>query len=335
MLGREPRIQPPALDAYSDFPLYNTKAVVHQTGVPAPTLRAWERRYGILTPRRAENDYRLYSERDIVLVLWLREQVEAGLTISQAIALLRAVEPVRRRTRRSRPLTQSDAAQEPVQLQQSGGVAMAELRASLLKAISRLDEQAANDAIRQALAVYPVEEVCIALITEALDDVGRRWEEGLLGVTCEHFATGILRAQLESLFRSAPAPVEGPLALVGCAPGEMHEMGALIVALFLRRGGVRVAYLGQSVEPNDLLAMIDNVHPACVALSAASRVSAETLALLGARIAETRKPAPFFCFGGRAFAVSPELAERVPGVYLDGDARRASLTIKKRLANAC
>src|SRR5215472_17519958 len=102
MLGREPRIQPPVLDTYSDLPLYNTKAVVHHTGVPAPTLRAWERRYGILSPRRGENDYRLYSERDMILVGWLRERVENGMTISQAIALMRTIEPARRRSRRAR-----------------------------------------------------------------------------------------------------------------------------------------------------------------------------------------------------------------------------------------
>src|SRR5215469_4733130 len=102
MLGREPRVQPPLLEAYSDMPLYNTKAVVHQTGVPAPTLRAWERRYAILTPRRGDNDYRLYSERDIILVAWLRERVDSGMTISQAIALLRSLAPARRRGRRGR-----------------------------------------------------------------------------------------------------------------------------------------------------------------------------------------------------------------------------------------
>ena len=59
MIGREPRVQPPVLDLYSDMPLYNTKSVVHHTGVPAPTLRAWERRYGILSPRRSDNDYRV------------------------------------------------------------------------------------------------------------------------------------------------------------------------------------------------------------------------------------------------------------------------------------
>src|SRR5258707_15109604 len=86
MVAREPRVQPPILEAYSERPLFNTKAVGHQTGVPPPTLRAWERRYGILSPRRGENDYQLYSQRDMMMVAWLRERVESRISISHGMA---------------------------------------------------------------------------------------------------------------------------------------------------------------------------------------------------------------------------------------------------------
>src|SRR5438270_895131 len=80
------------LEHYADVPLFNTKAVVQQTGIAAPTLRAWERRYLILSPERAHNDYRLYSERDMAIIRWLKERVDAGMAISQAIALFRHLE---------------------------------------------------------------------------------------------------------------------------------------------------------------------------------------------------------------------------------------------------
>jgi len=82
-------IDRPNLALYSDRPMFNTKAVVQQTGVPAPTLRAWERRYTLLSPERADNAYRLYTERDIVMIRWLKERVDSGMSISQAIALFR------------------------------------------------------------------------------------------------------------------------------------------------------------------------------------------------------------------------------------------------------
>src|SRR5260370_15340702 len=80
------------LEHYADVPLFNTKAVVQQTGITGPTLRAWERRYMILSPERAQNDYRLYSERDIAIIRWLKDRVDTGMSISHAIALFRHLE---------------------------------------------------------------------------------------------------------------------------------------------------------------------------------------------------------------------------------------------------
>src|ERR1700680_1328377 len=89
---REKQTEWPDLEHYADVPLFNTKSVVQQTGIAGPTLRAWERRYTILSPERAQNDYRLYSERDIAIIGWLKDRVDAGMSISQAISLFRHLE---------------------------------------------------------------------------------------------------------------------------------------------------------------------------------------------------------------------------------------------------
>ena len=72
------------LARYSDDALYNIKAMEQATGVAASTLRVWERRYGVPTPHRNDTGYRLYSERDIATVIWLKGQLDEGLSISQA-----------------------------------------------------------------------------------------------------------------------------------------------------------------------------------------------------------------------------------------------------------
>ena len=331
---REARIQPPALDAFSDMPLFNTKAVVHQTGVPAPTLRAWERRYGILSPRRGENDYRLYSERDMMMVLWLRERVESGMTISQAVALLRSLEPARRgRGRRGRaPLAAAPELAPPPSVPPIVDLyALEILRASLLRQLASLDEYGASHTIAQALAVYPVEEVCLQLFTPALAEIGRRWAEAGASACVEHFASAVVRAQLDSLFRSAAAGESGPLVLVGCAPGELHELGALMMAVFLRRAGVHVAYLGQNVEVEGLVTAMAALRPAGVLLSVALRQHREPLAQLSRRIGGIGQP--FFWFGGQAFEGAAELADSISGQFLGTNALHAVEEIKRKLAS--
>ncbi|MGO8948170.1 MAG: MerR family transcriptional regulator [Ktedonobacterales bacterium] len=325
-------MQPPVLELYSDMPLYNTKSVVHHTGVPAPTLRAWERRYGILSPRRSDNDYRLYSERDMMTVTWLRERVESGMTISQAIALLRSLEPARRRGRRLRSQMSSPA--EVVTVTASPPAldrfSLDDLGVTLLAQFSSLDEYAVHHTIMQALAVYTVEDICLHLFSPVLVEMGRRWALGELDATVEHFAATLIRGLLDGLFRSAATSSSGPLVLVGCAPGEQHELGALMLALFLRRAGARVAYLGQNVEADGLLATVTSLRPVCVLLSAALAPQAEALATIVERLEAADNQTMLYC-GGRAYLGNPAAVERIRRHYLGSDVCSAIDEIKKRL----
>jgi methanogenic corrinoid protein MtbC1 len=212
-------------------------------------------------------------------------------------------------------------------------LALPDLEKTLLREFIALDEPGALRTITQALAVYAVEDVCLALLVPALEDIGRRWAMGDLTVTVEHFATGVIRSLLEGLFRSAAGVEDGPLVLVGCAPGELHELGPLMLALFLRRSGIRVVFLGQNVEPGHLLATVEDLHPVCVVLSVSIAAEAKQISSLGMRLSAAGPRPPLFCFGGRAFSEAPELARDVPGIFLGGDARTAAVEIKKRMAS--
>src|SRR3954470_15686551 len=80
--------QPPLLAQFSTAPVFNTKAVARETSVPADTFRAWERRYGMPRPQRTAGGHRLYSERDIAIIRWLRDRTDEGVNISHAVLLL-------------------------------------------------------------------------------------------------------------------------------------------------------------------------------------------------------------------------------------------------------
>src|SRR5512138_3226895 len=80
--------QSPSLAQFSTAPVFNTKAVARETGVPADTFRAWERRYGVPRPQRTAGGHLLYSERDIAMIRWLRDRTNDGVNISHAVMLL-------------------------------------------------------------------------------------------------------------------------------------------------------------------------------------------------------------------------------------------------------
>ena len=242
------------------------KAVTQRTGIPAPTLRAWERRYKALAPSRSSGNYRLYSERDLALLMWLHRQIEAGLSISRAVVLLER-------------LIAADAAEpaaRPVMLDKEQLENLPALSAALHGALTATDERAAGAVLAEAFALYALEDVCEGIIAPALVRIGEDWHAGLIGIAVEHFGTAYLLGRLLSLFNAQPVG-DGRLVLVGCAPGERHEIGALMLALMLRRGGANVRYLGADVPVDAWARAIRELSPRVVAISAMTPEAAERL----------------------------------------------------------
>ena len=356
---REEHGEWPDLMYYSDIPMFNTKAVVQQTGVPAPTLRAWERRYTLLSPERAaNNDYRLYSERDIIVIRWLKDHVDAGMSISQAIALFRHTSEAYTQLRevqkaspesiehapafyvalpeslveeheeqREPPSTPLQSIKEfrPRPDHKQVIYNMQIMREHLLDAFKVLDETTAGILMASMLAIYTVEQVCSELIVPTLWRIGQLWEEGKITVSVEHFASAYFRGLLTNLFHVAHSTGEGPLVLVCCAPGEPHEIAPLMLALFLRRAGMRVAYLGQSIESAGLLQTIQQLAPAVVCISLTMPAYLASLIDLGQQIEALAEPRPIFAFGGQVFIHYKHLIPQVPGTYVDRDLQ-ASVT---------
>lgn len=310
------------LFSYSDEPAFNIKAVVVRTGIPAATLRAWERRYGALLPRRSQGNYRLYSDRDIAVLRWLKMQIDSGLSISRAVAVL---EQLREREDAAQVIAGGSAA--PAHTQRSHPVrhtsapqpeGWERLRADLHEALVHLDEEGAGAVLAEATALYSIEHTCTQLVTPVLVQVGEDWHANRVPVTTEHFATHYLLGRLLALFNSLPVG-SGDLTLVGCAPGERHEVGALILALLLRRRGYNVRFLGGEIPAQDWVRAVLDQKPKVVAISAAGSEPAHGLAQITDQLRRHAFVGTHFVFGGQAFAREPELTKRLSGAYVGSD----------------
>lgn len=344
---RERHTEWPDLELYADVPLFNMKAVVQQTGIAGPTLRAWERRYTILSPERAQNDYRLYSERDIALIQWLKDRVDAGMSISQAIALFRHLEEeqnqlhpkglLSERTSPSQEVLSTLAVGKHETIAESDEQEKDEtynirfVRERLLDAFKSLDEATASRLMATMLAIYSIEQVCAELITPTLWEIGHRWEQGLIPVSIEHFASAFFHGWLTNLLHAMPTRNTNPLVITCCAPGESHELAPLMLSLLLRRAGLRVAYLGQSIETESLLQTVRQLSPTLICVSVTLISSLKAVTELGQKVQELPPPRPVLIFGGQAFEQRADLIARVPGVYIYGDMQTV-ITQLRRMA---
>lgn len=312
---------------YSDIPMFNMKAMVQLSGIAAPTLRAWERRYAILSPERAQNAYRLYSERDIATIRWLKEQVNAGMSISQAVALFRHFEEEQLQLQNGQQVVASEDTNIALQTYDFHFV-----QERLLATFNSLDEAAASQLMASVLAIYPLEQVCAELIKPTLWEVGRLWEQGRLTVSIEHFASAFFRGLLTNLFHAMPAVGTGPLMIICCAPGEEHELAALMLSLLLRRAGLRIAYLGQSIEINGLLQTVTQLSPAFICISVTLVSCVDAVTDLGEKLQKLPSPQPTLLFGGQAFEQHKEFIAQIPGVYLDGELQPVISRLKRMVA---
>ncbi len=208
------------------------RTVSQLTGVNPVTLRAWERRHGLIRPRRTPKGHRLYSRDDIDLIHRILSLLDRGMSIGQVRHALEADEGTH----------QDTAASDNWAVYQS----------RMLSAITRFDEGALDETYNEVLALYPVSVVTQYLIVPLLEKIGRRWEAGEGTVAEEHFFGCYLRNKLGARFHHRPRHARGPRLLLACMPEEQHEIGLLLFALTAAGRGYDIVLLGANMPLEEL-----------------------------------------------------------------------------------
>ena len=227
--------------------LFPIRTVANLTGVNAITLRAWERRYGILEPLRTESGHRLYGREHIDLVNRILGLLDTGMSISQ---VARTLSPAAGR----RPVERAEPWKG--------------YRDRVVAAVSRFDGEELEETYSAALALHPIETVTQHLLLPVLEELGSRWRSGEGGVAEEHFFSVYVRDKLGARFHHRTRAARGPRLLAACLPEEQHELGLLIFALAALDRGMRVVLLAARTPLEELAIAARRAECAAVVLSA-------------------------------------------------------------------
>jgi DNA-binding transcriptional MerR regulator len=288
------------LPAPADDKLLRIGELSRRVGVPVESLRAWERRYGLLDPSRTQGGFRLYGEDDVARVLAMRATLERGLFAAEAARLALA----------------DDVGDEPAA---PGPVVDAD---ELAAALDRFDEAGAQRALDSLLAALTLDVVLRDVLLPYLHELGERWERGEVSVAQEHFASNLIRGRLMSLARSWDRGM-GPRALLACVEGERHDLPLVCFGLALRGHGWRISYLGADTPIASLAEALRTLAPDAVVVSGTVRGA------FGATATKLRKialDAPLFVAGA---AADEAVARRVRGTLLSGDPVVAAETLAR------
>ncbi|HEX8696261.1 MAG TPA: MerR family transcriptional regulator [Longimicrobium sp.] len=272
--------------------MYRIKRVAHLTGINPATLRAWERRYNLISPQRTESGYRLYSDEDVAMLTRIKQLTDEGLTISEAIA----------RVGRGRAPLPADAH------------ALLDLRGELRDALLRFDRPAALAAYERA-AHLPAELRVEQLLLPMMRELGDLWEHGDAVVSQEHFASAFVREKLSQLIAGLDTgAAAGPEGVCAGLPGELHEFGLMAAAVRLAREGWRVLYLGADVPLEDVRRVLRERRPRMLCTSAVMRLDPDEFRALAAELRGAAPRDTDVVIGGAG--IPPLEGGAVPGVRL-------------------
>lgn len=237
--------------------LYTIGTVSKLTGVGAITLRAWERRYGLIQPVRKESGHRLYTRQHIDQINRITALTQQGMRISQI----------------SQGMLESDQSDEG----QSDSDSWMDYLNSMIAAIVSFDEDRLEEVYNGALSLYPIGLVTRKLLTPLLIELGLRWEAGEGNIAEEHFFAFYLRNKLGARYHHRAKSNQGPRLLLAGLPGEHHEFGLLLFALAATESGYSVIPLGANMPLHELAFVAAMKQCDAILLSGAIEPSTETL----------------------------------------------------------
>ena len=243
----------------STEPRHPVRLVAQRTGLTPHVLRAWERRYGAVSPSRSEGGQRLYSDLDIERLRTLHRLGETG----------HAIAPLARLTLPElEQLARAEAAAQPRVTGQAPAAAPGGIMDEALAATSTLDAPRLQAALERAAIGLGVPAFLDQIAGPLLREIGRGWRDGRLGIAHEHFASAAVRRVLGWILRTYEVSGTAPRVVVATPAGQRHELGAMLAAAAAASEGWGVTYLGADLPAEDVLAAARQSHARAVALSA-------------------------------------------------------------------
>lgn len=237
---------------------YKIGTLAKLTGFSPALLRAWERRFGLITPDRGEGHQRVYGDDDLAVLKRVRALVAQGRSIGEIAAhgrtrLLTGIEPAK--------------AESSV-----GAVGAGALCRRIVDGALALDARQLGGALDEAFSALGANRAVADVVIPAEVKIGELWEAGRCSIASEHMVSSRFLHRLGRLLDDAQPTVEtAPRVMAACFPDEHHQLGLLIVSWHLARHGIRVEYLGSAMPFDDLAKACANSAPRALLLSVMRR----------------------------------------------------------------
>lgn len=225
---------------------YTIKDLEHLTGIKAHTLRIWEKRYQVVTPRRTPTNIRYYNDEDLKKLLNISILNRHGFKISN-IANLPNDELSKKIISMSNKGLDSDSRIE-----------------NLVVDMIEMDEAKFEKDLTTMIINLGFEDTFNQVLFPFFEKMGLLWQIGTINPAQEHFMSNLIRQKMIVAIDGIvpPATTDHRKSYVLYLPdGELHEIGLLFYSNIIQKAGHKVIYLGQMVPFVDLVRISGSQHP--------------------------------------------------------------------------
>ncbi|WP_263262719.1 MerR family transcriptional regulator [Pseudomonas sp. RIT-PI-S] len=281
------------------------REVARRTGVNPVTLRAWERRYGLIVPQRTPKGHRLYSpdhlERIQKVITWLNR----GVSVSQVKALLDTPEQ---------------------RLQAPAPSDWLPLRETLVQAIAELAERRLDEQLNQAMALYPPSTLCEHLLLPLLGDLHVRWQQQFGAHLERAFFHGWLRSKLGTRLYHNNRQLSGAPLLLVKHSDMSFDPELWLTAWLASSADCPVEVLDWPLPPSELVLAVERLSARGLVLYAGRPLQLEGL---GRQLANC--PCPVLLAGPAVIIHGPAIRERTDlrDLLLASDPLAAHLVLRQ------
>ena len=226
------------------------QVVARRTGLSPDVIRAWEKRYDVVTPMRTQTGRRLYSDADIERLRLLARATLTGRSIGQVAAMS----------------TGSLAALVSGNSAPSVSTAVVDLQ-RYVHAVEQFDGAALDAMLRRAVVALSAEAFLDALVVPLWHTIEEAVHAGTLRASQRAWALSILRRALFRMIEVTTSPLDAPHLLIAIPSEQAHEMGALVAAAVGAAEGWHVTYVGPDVSAEEIADIAIQIGARAVLLS--------------------------------------------------------------------
>ena len=224
---------------------YSIRDLERLSGIKAHTIRMWEKRYGIIEPKRTSTNIRYYTNEELKKILNIAILNNNGLKISKIVQM-----PLDKLHQKVVEIA-SHEIREDIQIE------------SLVLAMIDLDETRMEKILSSCIIRLGFEKTMLSVIYPFFQKVGILWQTGSIIPAQEHFISNLIRQKLIVAIdgQSLKDNKNAKKFLLFLPENEFHELGLLFYAFLIKKNGHKLIYLGQSVPLHDLVDISERLQP--------------------------------------------------------------------------